>query len=260
MHLGLMPFRKWLDSMVLSCCRVAVGAIEIRFRGAIGKRLRPLMKFTPTVLGHVIWQQIGEWWANFTTWSANGIWQNCMNPTFIHTCLIISGFQQTCAFCIFKNFLCHWQSMFIKKPYPAAGMATTTLVTTILMLFARTCFPARSCMASLIPAISWTKINFLVDLRTPRSCWVRFSWFLHSCKLTKPWKIHHFDGICQERCGFSLAMLVSGSVMSFFLSWSTVLKVRTTRKFNSSPLKIGRASKGKDRLPIVIFQGLQGLC
>ena len=31
---------------------------------------------------------------------------------------------------------------------------------------------------------------------------------LPSCKLTKPWKIHHFDGIYQERWGFSWAMLV----------------------------------------------------
>ncbi len=37
---------------------------------------------------------------------------------------------------------------------------------------------------------------------------------LHSCncKRTWPWKIHHFDGIYQERRGFSWAMLVSGRV------------------------------------------------
>ena len=31
---------------------------------------------------------------------------------------------------------------------------------------------------------------------------------LPSCKLTWPWKIHHFDGIYQEKWGFSWAMLV----------------------------------------------------
>ncbi len=29
----------------------------------------------------------------------------------------------------------------------------------------------------------------------------------------------------------------------------------TLLKFNSSPLKIGRAPKGKDRLPTIFFQG-----
>ena len=31
------------------------------------------------------------------------------------------------------------------------------------------------------------------------------------------WKIHHFDGIYQERWGFSWAMLVSGRVTGWFL-------------------------------------------
>ena len=35
-------------------------------------------------------------------------------------------------------------------------------------------------------------------------------WGLHSLKLTKPWKIHHFDGIFREKWGLSWAILVSG--------------------------------------------------
>ena len=35
---------------------------------------------------------------------------------------------------------------------------------------------------------------------------------LHFMKLTKPWKIHHFDGVYKETWGFSWAMLVSGRV------------------------------------------------
>ena len=42
--------------------------------------------------------------------------------------------------------------------------------------------------------------------------WFQIQYFLFSplpsCKLTWPWKIHHFDGIYQERWGFSWAMLV----------------------------------------------------
>ncbi len=34
-----------------------------------------------------------------------------------------------------------------------------------------------------------------------------------------------------------------------------ILEIYTLPKFNSSPLKIGRAPKGNDRLPTTIFQG-----
>ena len=39
---------------------------------------------------------------------------------------------------------------------------------------------------------------------------------LPSGKLTWPWKIHHFDGIYQERWGFSWAMLVYQRVLVIF--------------------------------------------
>ena len=44
--------------------------------------------------------------------------------------------------------------------------------------------------------------------------WVQYS--AHSSKLTQPWKIHHFDGIKQEKEGISIAMLVSGSVYRMY--------------------------------------------
>ena len=43
---------------------------------------------------------------------------------------------------------------------------------------------------------------------------------LPSVKLTQPWKIHHFDGIYQERWWFSWAMLVSGSAFGCFMMFS----------------------------------------
>ena len=41
---------------------------------------------------------------------------------------------------------------------------------------------------------------------------------LHSSKLRCPWKIHHFDGIYQERSGFSTATFVYWSVATITAS------------------------------------------
>ena len=76
-------------------------------------------------------------------------------------------------------------------------------------------FPTRSRRPRLICALS-RGISSKPKKKTHfDSQWTSYT----PCELTWPWKIHHFDGICQEICGFSTAMLVSWNVHDFVARW-----------------------------------------
>ena len=56
---------------------------------------------------------------------------------------------------------------------------------------------------------------------------ISFTGVLPSRELTYPIKIHHFDGIYQERWGFSWAMLVSGRVLPWLSKLNALMDWRS---------------------------------